>query len=142
MAEGGGARLQHSSPACGERDGHQYAGSQLGPAWRGGRWLHLILSLQRVSMTQASRRDRGAQSSPVLVPTSPTGSHFTLSLRLARGGGKTLELHVDVHLYPQEQSHLQQDQLELPDTWDSGERVALRAVTPIPGLPTVERPWR
>lgn len=143
VAEGRGAGLQHSSPACGERDGHQHAGSQLGPASGGGRQLHLITPpppKKKKGMPQASRRDWGAQSRPVLVPTSPTSSHLTLSLCLARGGCKTLELHVDVHLHPQEQSHLQQDQLELPDTWDRGERGELRAVTLILALPTAGGP--
>lgn len=44
--------------------------------------------------------------------------YLTLSTRFAHWGDETTELHVDVHLHPQEQSHLQQDQLELPDTWD------------------------
>lgn len=52
---------------------------------------------------------------------------------LARGGNKALEPHIDVHLNPQEQSHLQQDQLELPDTWEG--RGVLRAAPPGPWTP-------
>lgn len=63
---------------------------------------------------------RVATHSPVLVPRNATHP-AELRTCLARGGNKVLKPHIDVHLHPQQQSHLQQDQLQLPDTWE-GER--------------------
>lgn len=59
---------------------------------------------------------RAATHSLVLVPTDVTYRYLTLSTCLARGGDEAIEPHVDVHLHAQQQSHLQQDQLELTDT--------------------------
>lgn len=49
---------------------------------------------------------------------------------LVRGGNKALEPHIDVHLHPQEQRHLQQDQLELPDTWKDRELLRVAPLSP------------
>lgn len=122
MAEGRGAGLQHSPPAaCGEREGHEHAGSQLGPALGWGEAC--ISSPPQKACPRLAEGQGGSEWPPAALSLSPwmppaPQRHLTLSTRLARGGDKALELHVGVHLHPQEQSHLQQDQLELPDTWE------------------------
>lgn len=75
---------------------------------------------------EGSEWPRTAQSLSPGMP--PTLQRYRTCL--ARGGNKALKPHIDVHLHPQEQSHLQQDQLQLSDTWDRREVLRAAPLSP------------